>query len=120
MPTAISAIFSSFGKNMDAQLTLTENPNEFTSSGSYTSVITTDVLGQQTTQEVPINNFFGSGNWEINGNIFTATSNGEESSAEILELTSSLLKMKATFIEEITQQGAIIKTNITVHYTLTK
>jgi len=116
----ISATFSAYGKNINAEVTFTENPNEFASSGSYISVLTTEILGQQTVQEVPINNFIGSGDWEINGNIMTSTANGEESTAEILELNESILKLKIIEEIETSFQGTVIKTKVTVNYTLTK
>jgi len=116
----LSATFTAYGKNIDAEVNFTENPNKFVSSGSYTSVITTVVLGQQTVQEVPINDFIGTGDWEVNGNIITVTSNGEENSAEILELNESMLKLKFVYNQEFSTGGADIKTDIDVYYTLTK
>jgi len=118
--TSITATLSAFGKDIDAELTFTENPNKFVSLGSYVSVITTEVLGQQITQEVPINNFLGSGDWEINGNSMSVSTNGEEDMAEIIELNESRLKLKYTTSEETTLQGTAIKIDITVFYTLTK
>ncbi len=62
----IESTFSSFGKNYNAKTIFTENPNNFESSGSYTSVLTTTTLGQENTIEVPLNNILGSGTWEGN------------------------------------------------------
>ncbi len=116
----ITATFSAYGKNINAEVTFTENPNKFASSGSYTSVITTEILGQQTVQEVPINNFIGSGDWEINGNIMIVTANSEESTVEILELNESMLKLKITEEIESSFQSTVINTKVTAYYTLTK
>jgi len=117
---SISATFTTYAKNIDAELNFTENPNKFDSSGSYTSVVTTEILGQQTVQEVPINDFIGTGDWEINGNTITVTSYGEVNTAEVLELNESKLKLKILYNREFSAADTDIKTDIEVYYTLTK
>lgn len=116
----IESTYTSLGKDYNAKLIFSENPNKFQSSGSYTSVVTTTTLGQESTINVPINNIIGAGDWEITGNTLNTSGYGDDASAEILELNESTLKLKILLDKEFTFNGVSQKTTGIVFYTLTK
>jgi len=118
----ITANFSSFGKNISSQLVFTDNPNSFTSSGSYTSVVTITIVGQSTSQEIPvdINDYLNQGTWEFNEGIITVNSNGEMQTANITELTNTTLKFEVELDVVTVDQGITNTTNTTAKMTLTK
>lgn len=118
----ITANFSSVGKNINSQLVFTDNPNNFTSSGSYTSVVTITIVGQSTSQEIPvdINDYLNQGTWEFNAGIITVNSNGEIQTANITELTNTTLKFEVELDVVTVDQGITNRTNTTAKMTLIK
>ncbi len=116
------ASFTTIGKDFNAQLTFTENPNTFSTSGSFTAVTTTTVLGQQTSEEgeIDLDNLLNSGNWEINKNELTFINNIENQIVEIVTLNGTTLKLTSTTVDETTTQDTTIKTTTVTNLTLTK
>ena len=118
----ITSDFTSEGKNINAQVTFTQNPNNFTSSGNYTSVVTITFLGQGTTQEIPvqIDDFLNQGTWSINGSELTITQNSEAQTAIITEITDTTLKFEIEVNQEVVAQGITSTTETTAKMSLTK
>ena len=118
----ITAVFSSVGKNINSQLVFTDNPNSFTSSGSYTSVVTITFVGQSTTQEIPvdIDDYLNQGTWEFNEGILAVYSNGETQIATITELTNTTLKIEIELNIITVDQGITNRTQTTAKMTLIK
>ena len=131
--TSTSSTFDGEAINIDAIIVLTENPNEFTGSGSYDVVLTSETAGQSTTQTVPIDDFESEGTWSRSGN--TLSTNGSlvsvSSPADVFgdmmtsgdstieELTETTLRLSNSDSQEITQDGLTLSTtaNSTVVFT---
>lgn len=115
-----TATFKWTGKNFAAKLVFNTD-GSYTSSGSYTQVLTTIAAGQTITQEIPLNDFFGTGTYKISGKTMTATaSDGTSSTAEILEQTSTKLRFKYSLNRTTNQSGATVVQKGSIYYTLTK
>lgn len=108
------------GKDYATTTTFTENPNEFTSQGSYTVVTTVDLAGSITTTENPVNAFAGTGTWSINGNTLTQDFGGQVSEFEILEFTKSKLRIKEDLDVEFDDNGNHVHNTATVYSTFEK
>ena len=118
----VQSTFTSFGKDINAQVEFKQNPNNFTSSGSYTSVVTISLLGQSNTQEVsvPIDDFLNQGTWSLNNGVMTISQNGETVEANVIELTNTSLKLELEDERVIVEQGFTNTTKTKVNMTLTK
>lgn len=91
--------YSVTGKDYDYQVIFTENPNYVTSSGGYTSVITTSLLGEKNTQEVytsseDFENGMIGGTWRIEGNKLITIVDEVETSMDIKELIQNRIKLQ--------------------------
>ena len=117
-----TANYTFFGKDFSTKVTFTEGPNTVTSSGSYTQVLTTDLGGgNSSTQDIEINDFLVSGTWERDGDMLTVDTTVEEpQTAEILELSSSTLRLKFIINTTETTPAGVITQNATVFYTFEK
>jgi len=103
-PDTLTYTFSFHGENFEAYLNFTENPNEFSMSGPYKRVETSNMFGMDSTV---IYNYseIGDGNWSILNNILTIqyksgnlnghSDNGKE--YEILDLNESMLQLKENY-----------------------
>lgn len=125
--------FTAIGKNMDATMSFTEDPNELTSSGSYDVELTQTVAGQETVQTVPINGFETVGSWDRNGNELVTEaelvsisspangSPGDTAAATYIieELTDSVLRLSSTIEQDVSQPGisAISKVKLNIFLT---
>ena len=131
--TSTSSTFAGEAINIDAIIVLTENPNEFTGSGSYDVVLTSETDGQSTTQTVPIDDFDSEGTWSRSGNILSTNGSlvSVSSPADILgdmmtsgdstieELTDTTLRLSNSDSQEISEDGLTLSvtSNSTVVFT---
>ncbi|HZV69078.1 MAG TPA: lipocalin family protein [Saprospiraceae bacterium] len=92
--TEITQTYTYHGIEYNTVTTFTENPNNFSSTGTYTFEITTVFFGQSTTEEVEADAFLGSGEWSIDGDVFTQTFAGQVTEMAILELTGSKMRLR--------------------------
>lgn len=90
----ITSTVTYHGTEYNTITTFTENPNEFTSTGSYTFEITTTTLGFPFTQEVTVDAFAGTGTWSIENDVLTQDFGGTIQEFEILELTETTMRLK--------------------------
>lgn len=101
-----------YGKDFDFIYTFSENPNEITAVGSYTSVTTTSIPGEpDDTQEIRVSSIDGldSGNWSLEGNILTLIdNNNQSSSAEITSFSGNKLTLKQFVDETVDVLGTIV------------
>ena len=115
---------SSAGKNLNTQLTFTENPDNVTANGSYTDVINVSVVGQSLAQQeitVPFNDFINQGSWSLNQGILTLTQNNVQKDVRIVELTASTLKIEIDIEDEqVDYQDYSGTVNTTIKMTFTK
>ena len=116
----ISYTYSFHGKDYSTMTTFTENPNEFTSTGSYTAVTTINFQGQMTTTETPVDAASGTGTWSINGSTFTQVFAGETAEFEILELSDSKFRLKQDLDVTFDDNGSLVHNTATVYSTFEK
>ena len=101
----VSFTYSFVGSDFDATTTFTENPNNFTSTGSYSLTTTTDFAGQIETETTVID-VDESGSWAINGDKLSQFAAGDTLEFTILELSDSKLRLRLDLDETIIEQGA--------------
>jgi Lipocalin-like domain len=104
-----SYTYSFYGKDFNTVTTFTENPNTFTSSGSYTVVTTAVIGGLENTVETNVPAFNTPGQWEINGDTFIQTISGNSTEFQILELSDTKLRLR--FDEDVTFESGGYVTN---------
>jgi hypothetical protein len=113
----ITVNLSGFGKDFDAQIQFTENPNEVIPTGTFTLVLTATFLGFSETDEYPVDlsSELQTGTWSIVGNqlIITDPVTAESQSAQFLvlqqnkmvllvEMTTIVDGVEATLMSELT------------------
>lgn len=94
------------GNNYNSFVEITENPNEYSSTGSFTNHIVTTTQGQTTEEDQEIDTV-ENGTWEIEGDQFIRTEQGqtESDSHTILELTATTFKTRTNISREETING---------------
>ncbi|AOW19928.1 lipocalin family protein [Urechidicola croceus] len=85
--TELTTNFVSEGQDFETTVTFTENPNEVTSEGGYTTILTSTVLGQSLTQEVPTPSSGVTGTWSLNNGILAISNAAGTGNYEIIELS---------------------------------
>lgn len=113
----VTVNLSGFGKDFDAQIQFTDDPNEVIPTGTFTLVLTATFFGISETEEYPINisNELQTGTWSIVGNqlIITDPVTAESQSAQFLvlqqnkmvllvEMTTIIDEVEATMMSELT------------------
>ena len=82
------------GKDYNAKIVFSANPNTYVSSGSYTSVTKTTTLGTTETEETE-DSFDDSGTWKVEGNKLIISAPGEpDQITEITKLEAKKLEYK--------------------------
>ena len=109
----LTADFVGEGFDIDYSINFTENPNEVTSDGSYSILLTTTIQGTSTEQTIPNLTFFETSTWEVNGDQITVSSNGAEPQTfTITELTETTLIIEGEQVTVQTQSGATVTTTV--------
>ncbi|HXR80897.1 MAG TPA: hypothetical protein VN763_08265 [Saprospiraceae bacterium] len=108
------------GKNLNTSTTFTENPNEYTSTGYYTSVTVIDYSGIKDTTEVLITASPGTGTWNLNGATFTEMFGGNTYVHEVLEFTQSRLELRENIDITSNNNGTIVHNTGSLYSTLEK
>jgi len=115
--TVTNRDFVASGIELDANLDFLGDPKSFTSTGKYQLMI--EVTSGGSTGFI-IDDFFGSGLWELNGDILTTTSDNVESLHNILELTNENLKIKTDVNFEFNEVNRKATINGALIYSLEK
>ena len=113
----ITIPLTGFGKNMDAQVIITENPNLVNSTGSFTAEITGSFFGQTETHDVPVDfsEYHQNSSWYINGETLVLTrTDGVVINLQITTLTDT--KVVLVGVETFTYEGEDVELDTT--YTL--
>lgn len=97
MGTSIKANFTGTGKDIDLTTTFGDDPNTVTSEGSYVIVLTTTVMGQTTTEEVPFEEMIMDGTWELEGRKLIVTNDIAVQEATVTRQTSTTMEVKIKF-----------------------
>ena len=118
----VNGTYTFHGSNYNTFTTFTENPNEFSSTGSYVVLTALTAQGQTQNSSVNVNAFPGTGTWSINGDKLTQNFLGTTSTYDILELSDSKLRLKGIVDETIQDStlGIIIHDRATVFSTFEK
>lgn len=104
-------------RDIDAQVVFTENPNEVTSTGSYTIDLTMNYLGQTITQDyfLDFSDYITSASsWSIDGNEMTFESEGEVQTAEIVTLTQNMMVLLVEQTELMMGMEALVIAEVTL------
>jgi len=85
--------FDGNAKDIDATLIFEQDPAIYTSDGSFTITVTSNVFGQEVSQDLVFNNFLGDGIWSQSEGVLTISdaNTGENSETDILELKDDSL-----------------------------
>lgn len=118
--TSIPTTFTAVGKDFNTVVTFSENPNIVTSEGSYTTVVTTTVMGETSTEEETGEDFFESDEWRLDGSTLYFGSGEEEVGFTITELTDSKISLRYEIDETVDFFGATTSVSATYNMTLTK
>ena len=115
----ITTEFVGTGYDIDYTMTFDENPNEISSTGSYSIELVTTFEGQSTTQNVENLSWLNIGEWSRTGDEVSVTVNGETSTMTIVELTDTTLSINIVDVSVIEQQGITktATTNLNATYT---
>ncbi|MCB4808992.1 lipocalin family protein [Tamlana sp. 62-3] len=101
----ITAPITGEGYDVDFSLTFSENPNNYTTEGSFGLEISITYLFQTMSERIDDQEFLGSGTWSKDGNVLTIVENGETTVLTISELTNTSLVLTAQETETITEDG---------------
>jgi hypothetical protein len=113
--TTTTVDYNAVGKNMNSFVEFKENPNEYSSMGSFDLELTVTTGGQTTTSTYPFSGDFDDGTWEKNGNTLSiANKNGEMIEGTIVELSGNSLKLTYEFTTTDTQNGVTTVQNVDV------
>ena len=85
--------FRGDAQDLNITLLIEDNPNVYTSAGSFQVAVTSELFGQEVMQDIVFNNFLGDGTWEENDRVLITNdaNSGERSETDILEITSNSL-----------------------------
>ncbi len=113
--------FKGFGKDMDMTMTFSENPNKFTSEGSYTIELTINAPGQTITEDLTYDTALSDGTWAVIGNTLTVTSAGVAQDVTIISQTSTTLELGIDSEESQDVEGlGSVSTSVQITYTLVR
>jgi hypothetical protein len=91
-----SADFDGVASDIDLTIDFSENPNQYTTSGSYKVTVTSEVNGMTFEQTQEFNGFLDNGTWERDGDIIMVTTgSGELSEATIATLNANTLILES-------------------------
>ena len=107
----VTIAYASTSSNENVQLVFSENPNEISSTGDYTTTISFTILGNDFTDEVTTESPFTSGNWEVQNNTLIISSNASANgSYNIVELTANSLVLTTEVDRTIQVNGLDLDT----------
>jgi hypothetical protein len=115
--TTLTGTYKFHGTEYNAVTTFTENPNEFTSTGSYTVEFISEFLGQSDTTIQVVDAFQGSGEWSISNDTLYQTFADSTTAALILELTGNKMRLRQDLDVTIIDNGTPIQNQATVFST---
>lgn len=125
--TTISGItvngnITSFGKDIDAQIVFSSDPNSFAGSGGFTDVVTASIATLSLTEEIQYDtaDFINQGTWSLNSGILTLNQSGESLEIRITQLNTSTLKIELDINEDIIVDGTQVTIDTTVKMSFTK
>ncbi|WP_339841202.1 hypothetical protein [uncultured Maribacter sp.] len=118
--TSIPATFNAVGKDFDTIVTFSEEPQIVTSEGSYTTVLTTTIMGQTETDEQDGEDFFQSNEWRLDGSTLYFGSGDDEVGFTIIELNDSKISLRYNLDETVESFIGTSTVSATYNMTLSK
>lgn len=105
----VTGTFTGESTDSDYQIIFNED-NTFSSSGSYTINLTSEVAGQTVTQPVTVSGdqALGSGTWELSGNTLTTTFDGQAGEGTLTELTANSFRLETDLTQTQSANGATV------------
>ncbi len=118
----LNGTITSTSKNIDASLTITENPNTITATGGYTEVITASFATLNRTEEirVDLDNELNQGAWSLNSGVLTLLGGSETLDVNIIELSSTTLKIEIPIQRDVILEGNEVAIDTTIKMTFSK
>lgn len=112
--------YTGLGSNIVASYTFSENPNNFSGSGTYDTILTITSEGESYEQTFEGLGFAYSGSWSVDRDKVTLTSNNESSSATIVSLTDTELELKMNEEQTQTIEGTTVTIEVEMLLKLSK
>ena len=117
----ITGTFKFYGKDISSEISFEDNPNTFSSIGSYTQVLTTTIQSTDVEEEKVLNDFPASGIWEATSTLLSLTTTGQPiQTATIVEMNGSTLKLAYHLDKTTAVPGGTVTQTATINYTLEK
>ncbi len=132
----VEVFISGEGKNINSEMTFTDNPKRVFTSGSYELELTATSLGFSDTETLTINDFQEEASWSLDGNILTVDpksrsmsydgtitsflANTEAQSFVIEELNDNFLRIRNIFNESTNESGISIELSMEVTMEFTR
>jgi|TARA_B110000908_G_C10135727_1_gene394367 hypothetical protein len=111
--------FTGTGSKLVGEVVITENPNNYTTSVSFTAIIDADLGGQQQEQQSDVPTQASSGTWtESNGEITLTDDNGQD--IAIVSSSSSKIVFSGEFSTQIPSQFFTLDATSDVVFTIEK
>jgi hypothetical protein len=114
------ANFTGTGKDMDLTVQFTKDPNNFTSSGSYSIELKTQINGQTVTETYEFSNFMMPGSWSIKGDKLTIEAQSQSQDATIKKLNNAELIIMGQQENKVSQSGVTVTQKVSVIYSFEK
>ena len=119
-PISVSS-FTGTGVDMDLTIDFTENPNDYTTSGDYSVLISVESFGQIIEQTWANQGFIDDGTWAEANNVLTVTNAiGGEQSINIIELTDTNVTVTWDYADVTVLAGVTTTQNVEGTYTFMK
>jgi hypothetical protein len=126
-----STTYDGAGTNIDATMTMTENPNDLVFSGSYDVDLTFTFAGQTQSQTYPLDDVESVSSWSRSGNILTidgdfatieGTDLGEVQTQDytIEQLTDNTLVLTSMITQVVNNQGLDSTVSIEIYMRFTR
>lgn len=99
-----------FGKDLNASMTFTDNPNKVVIDGDFVFQLTYRTAGgQESTEELPLDNLFFndtfgflSSTWALNDNILTLSEGGEQLNINVISYIGTIITIETDVNKAIT------------------
>jgi len=100
--------FTGVGKDMELEMVFSEDPNEYTSGGSYTIELTYSAVGQSFMEDFTFDDFIGNGTWDLVGDQLTATDDMGNTSTSTVQIDGDQLTFDGELQRTTISQGATV------------
>lgn len=109
--------FEAFGKDFDVVVNFDALTKTVESEGRYTTVITSTLMGETTTEEQEGQEFFDANTWRLDGNMLYFSTGDEEQGFTIVNLNDNKMDLRYEINQEQEVLGLTI--NISANYNMT-